>query len=229
MKNLKTKISIIFLAVITNLTFAQTTQEREVTDFTGIDASEGITVELTTGKETNVVVEADESIIDEVVTEVKANTLTIYMKGNTKIKSNIITVRVTAQSINNLDVSSGASIITQNLIEAEKLTLSSSSGAHLKVAFKAPSSSCKTSSGASAKLKGVSKYFKGNASSGSHINAEDLKSINATVDVSSGANITINVEERLEAEASSGGSINYSGNPKNVDISKSSGGSVHKN
>lgn len=229
MTNLKTILTLIFFSTLLNFSFAQSTQTRKVEDFNGIDSNEGIIVELTTSNKTSVVVIADESIIGDVITEVKENTLHVYIKGNVSLKNRDITVKVSATEIDNLDASSGSSIITQNLLEAESLRLSASSGAHLKVAYKAPNSSCNTSSGASAKLKGVTKFFKGNSSSGSHIKAKELKCINAELETSSGASISVSVEKELEAQASSGGSIDYYGSPKMVDVSKSSGGSIHKN
>lgn len=228
MKNLSTLFTIISLSLFTSCSYAQSTQERKVSDFTGIDASEGITVELTMGNDVHVMVVADESIIDDVITEVKGDDLQIYIKGNQHIRNKNITVKVTASNISRLDASSGSSITSKNLIESETLALSSSSGASLKIAYKAPHSSCKTSSGASANLKGVTKFFKGNASSGSHIKATDLKAINVTANASSGAHINIGVEDQLNADASSGGSINYYGSPKKIDANKSSGGSVNK-
>jgi hypothetical protein len=71
--------------------------------------------------------------------------------------------------------------------------------------------------------------FKAEASSGSSIDADQLKAQRVKADVSSGATIKCNVEEELIAEASSGGSVKYSGSPKMVDVDKSSGGSVRKN
>ncbi len=70
--------------------------------------------------------------------------------------------------------------------------------------------------------------FKTDASSGSHIHASDVKALKVKADVSSGASIHVNAEEELIAEASSGGSVKYTGSPTNVDVDKSSGGSVRK-
>lgn len=229
MKNLKTIALSISFSIIASVSVAQTSQERKISDFTSIDANEGIDVELTMAEANKCVVIADESIINYVLTEVTNNTLIIHIKGNKQLKSRKVTVKIDAKTINSIDASSGSSITSQNLIEAESLSLSSSSGADLKVTFKAPKSSCNTSSGASAKLKGVTKFFKGNASSGSNLKAKELQSINAKLDASSGADISISVEDQLEADASSGGSIKYYGSPKMVDIEKSSGGSVSKN
>ena len=65
------------------------------------------------------------------------------------------------------------------------------------------------------------------ASSGSEITALKLLSENGNANASSGGEINIFCSVFLKAEASSGGTIVYSGNPK-MDINMNSGGSVKK-
>jgi len=231
MKTLKHIAAVFTLILSTTFIFAQeSSQVRKVSGFSGVDVSEGIKVELTFGDKEYVEVFADEDYIDRVVTELSGSELDIYIKGNNwngQIKN--VTVKVTAKKVESLDASSGSSLISQNLIESDELKMSVSSGAHLKVAFKAPKASCDASSGASAKLKGVAKFFDTQASSGSTIDADEVKAVKVSADVSSGANISVYAEDEINAEASSGGSVKYSGSPKMVDVDKSSGGSVRKN
>ena len=224
-------LTTIILALASVLVFAQEkTEVRNVTGFSKIDVSEGIKVELTLGDKEFVEVTADEEYIDIVITEVSNGELDIYIKGNNWWNSNNrkILVKVTATKVESIDVSSGASVISQNLIENDELEMSASSGSSLKIAFKAKEASCDVSSRATAKLKGVAKYFDTEASSGSSIHASDVIAVKVKADVSSGASISVHAEEEIDAEASSGGSIKYSGSPKIVDVDKSSGGSVNK-
>lgn len=229
MKTLKLLAIIIIAAFATTLSAQEKSEIRNVKGFNGIDVSEGIKVELTQGKADSVIVIADTEYIDRVVTELDETTLKIYIKGNDWNGWNKkILVKVTAVKIEDIEASSGSTLVTQNLIESEKLEMEVSSGATIQVAYKAPNSSCESSSGATAKLKGVTKFFDAEANSGASIHAKELKAIKVKADVSSGASIDVNVEEELNADASSGGSIEYSGDPTMKDIEKSSGGSVSK-
>jgi hypothetical protein len=76
---------------------------------------------------------------------------------------------------------------------------------------------------------GKSQMFSANSSSGSSINAKELKTVSARAKASSGANIDVNVTGKLTANASSGGDIDYEGSPETVDKNTSSGGSVSGN
>lgn len=229
MKTLKLLAAASFLLFFATALNAQDkTEVRKVSGFNGIDVSEGIKVELTYGDKEFVEVTADEEYIESVITEVDGSTLEIHLKGNNwNMRNRHILVKVTAKQIEKLEASSGSSIITQNLIETENLKMHVSSGAGLKVAFKATTASCGSSSGANAKLKGDVGSFETDASSGASIHADELQAKKVNADVSSGASISVSVSDELIADASSGGSIRYIGSPKMKDIEKSSGGSVH--
>ncbi len=230
MKTFKKILPLLIMVFAITLVSAQDkTEVRNVTGFSGIDVREGIKLELTYGDKEYVEVTADEEYIDRVVTEVSGSTLEVYIKGNNwNSWHKEILVKVTAKKVESIDVSSGASLITQNLIESETLKMNVSSGASMKVAFKAPNASCKSTSGATARLKGVAKYFDVEANSGASLHASEVKAFKVKAEASSGANVSVEVEDDFTADASSGGSIKYSGSPKTVDIEKSSGGSVHK-
>jgi hypothetical protein len=114
-------------------------------------------------------------------------------------------------------------------IVTERLDLKSSSGSGLKLNnIKAQAVTCSSSSGSNIRLSGETITFKSNASSGSHINAEDLTTKISQADVSSGAGISTHVTDELNAHASSGGSVSYVGNPAVLNKSKSSGGNISK-
>jgi len=230
MKTLKLLAAIVLIAFSTTVNAQEKTEVRDVKGFTSVDVSEGIKVLLTYGDKEFVEVTADADIMDKIATEVNGSELDIYIKGNNWNggKRKVI-VKVTAIKIESLDASSGSSIVTTNTIESETLTTSVSSGASIKATINAQKVSCDASSGAHASLTGKTTMFRGDASSGSSIDASELKAKRVNADVSSGATIKCNAEDELIAEASSGGSVKYSGSPKTVDVDKSSGGSVRKN
>jgi hypothetical protein len=66
------------------------------------------------------------------------------------------------------------------------------------------------------------------ASSGSDIDAKELLVVTCVAEASSGAGITVNVKDNLKAKASSGGDINYYGNPTAVTNNSSRSGNVDK-
>jgi hypothetical protein len=204
------------------------TEERNVTeDFTEVRGSAGLDVYLTQGNENKIVIEADENLLQYIETDIEDGKLHVTTSENIG-RSKAKKVYVTYKELTNIEASSGADVTGNSVIKSQNLSLKSSSGADLKVEVFAQKLIAKTSSGADIEVSGKASSLDADASSGSEIDAKKLLVINCNAEVSSGAEITINVQERLETEVSSGGDINYYGNPVSVNSNESHSGSVNK-
>lgn len=204
-------------------------EERDISsNFETIKVQQGINLYLTQGNSTDISVEADDNIIDLLKTEVKNNELKIYFDKNV-YKAKARNVYLTTRDISEIRTSSGAHVRSENTIEAKTLDLDSSSGSSIKIHVNANEVISETSSGATMKIQGKTGSFSASSSSGSSINASGLKTVDAYAKASSGANIDLNVSGKLTAKASSGGDIDYDGNPIDVNKDTSSGGSVSGN
>ena len=211
-----------------NLLAGNETQNREVAKFSGIDAREGIKVNIVQGTAESVKVTANADYISELVTEVESGTLVIRWDKKMKIKNRNATVDVVATDLNRIVASSGASV-KADTIKADMLKLASSSGARLEVnGVSASRIDVGTSSGASVEVSGTAARAGLDASSGARIKGSKLTVGDASASASSGASISVSVTDNLSADASSGGSIRYGGKPQFSDVKASSGGSISK-
>lgn len=206
------------------------TEERTVTySFDGIDVSQGISVYITQGDEEKITVETDENIQELLKTTVTKNgILKIFFDEpvrNIKTKN----VYVTIKNVQLLESSSGSTITAEEAIHAESIQLKSSSGSSIRVELVSTNTSSKASSGSSIKIIGRTNALDAKASSGSTIRADRFEASEVEAQVSSGASIEVYATDVLSADASSGGSIEFNGNPKKIVKNTSSGGSVHKN
>jgi hypothetical protein len=228
--------ALIFTALLvlatTSLSASNETENRKVAAFTSIKVSSGIDLYLKMGDTEKVTVVADDDQIDDLVTEVSGGVLKIYMKdrflnfnwGINKERK----VYVTVKTLEALSASAGSDVYSESVITSENLKLDISSGSDLKIEVDASELWLEASSGSDAKLRGKAKNFRANASSGSDLNAEELKTKICKVEVSSGSDAKVYVTDEFYANASSGGDIQYSGEPTHKDIHESSGGDVSK-
>lgn len=201
-------------------------EKREISEnFTEVSAAEGIDVYITQGNDFEIVVEADENILDLIATDINDNRLRIHAEEN--IGRATKRVYVTLPEITVLKTSSGAEITSKNNLEASIIELSASSGSEINLDLTAKEVDADTSSGADITLRGSADQFFADASSGSDIRAKEFQVKTCIAGASSGADISVAVEESLTADASSGADISYSGNPS-VKKKKSVSGSVHK-
>ena len=201
-------------------------ERREVVaNFTEVHASEGLDVFVTQGTDFKITVEADENIIDLIGTDIRDGRLKVHAIEN--IGRATKNVYVTLPDISELNSSSGADLIVQNTISADRIELDASSGSDLEVEVNAQEVIADASSGADIKVSGRTDVLYADASSGSDIKARGLVTKRCTADASSGADISVNVSESLVADASSGADISYTGDAS-VQKKKSVSGSVHK-
>ncbi|AFL81616.1 Protein of unknown function (DUF2807) [Aequorivita sublithincola DSM 14238] len=204
------------------------TEERNLTDdFTEVRGSAGLDVYLTQGSENKIVVEADENLLQYIETDIENGKLHVTTSENIG-RSKAKKVYVTYKNLTNIEASSGADVTGNSVIKSQNLSLKSSSGADLKVEVFTQQLSAKSSSGSDLEISGKASSLDADASSGSEINAKKLLVINCIAEASSGAEVTVNVQEKLETKIGSGGEINYYGNPVSVNSNKSHSGSVNK-
>ncbi|MDY7396564.1 head GIN domain-containing protein [Aureibaculum sp. 2210JD6-5] len=202
------------------------TQDRKISsDFDAITVSHGIEVRLTMSDATSLSLEADENLHDIIITEAEDGVLRIYSEENIW-SAKARKVYLTAENINKIKATSGSEVISENTISAGDFDIRVSSGADVRLMLDVGNLSCNTSSGSDARLKGNAGHFIASSSSGSNIRAKELTTKTCNAAVSSGADISVNVTDKLNAAASSGGGIRYSGNPTEVKKSSSSGGSI---
>ncbi|SHI80715.1 Putative auto-transporter adhesin, head GIN domain [Arenibacter nanhaiticus] len=195
-------------------------------NFTTVTASEGLNVFITQGSDFEILVEADENVLDLIGTDIKNGTLRIHAQEN--IGKATKKVFVMLPKITALETSSGANMRTKNTITAKNVKLSASSGSRLQIEqLMADDIKAGTSSGASITLGGEVNNLYTKASSGASIDAKNLLSNICQAEASSGANIQINVSSSLEADASSGGHISYTGKAQLTQRKTSSGSVSH--
>lgn len=206
----------------------EVTVMRHVIDYTKIEASQGIKVDVLAGNADSLSVTAPSDIIDKIITEVKDGTLMIHWDRKANIKTpHRIEVSVPMKAVNLIKASSGATVITDT-VRGNELKFYSSSGSQINTMVEAQSVIAKTSSGASIKIVGQTKNAEYEASSGSHITANKLQAVDVNAEASSGAGIKVNTGSKLEAKAHSGAHIRYSGSPNMVYVESGSGGSISK-
>ena len=202
-------------------------QDREIKSFSVISASSGLDVYVVQGDKESLTVEADENLMEHIITRVKGDELILKVDGNIR-RATKMSVYVTLVNVHEINVSSGADLETRGLINASNLDISVSSGADAKMEINAKELSCSVSSGADARLQGKADYFAGKASSGSDLRAKELIAKTCKAKASSGGDVSVYASEAIEAHASSGGDVSYYGNPEKVNVSDSSGGDVNR-
>jgi len=204
------------------------TKDRDISsNFEAVEVSQGLDLYITQSNTTSITVEADENLHHIIQTEVQGSTLKIYATENIR-RAASRKIFLNVETIALIQSNSGSDVFSKNTIEVDELTLNSSSGSDIELSVKTNTLHCNASSGSDINLKGTTNILIADAASGSDIRAYRLNAKTSKVTASSGADISINTSKELTARATSGADIIYSGEPKIINKSDSSSGSVRQ-
>lgn len=227
MKNRKPYLFTTALLMISILSFGQM---RNVGDFHAVRASSGVSVKLIKSNAPSVNVEMKKGDPKNVITEVKGGILFVKIKSNKLSWGNSTQAKITVNftELDEVQVSSGSTLRSDDVISASSMEIEVSSGSTAHLMVDARTADVEVTSGSTLKLKGEADTGKFEANSGSTINAGDFETDNATAEASSGSTILIHVNDTLNAEANSGASIRYSGDVKHKNFDKGWSGSISR-
>lgn len=205
-------------------------QTRDVGDFHAVKTSTSVNVTLVKSNDTKVEITMKKGSEKDLVTKVKNGVLYVKTKSGSGSWGNNTSADVTVYftELDEVSASAGSTLKTEDVIKGNRVEINVSSGATAKLEVDAQTVDVDVSSGATLKLKGEASKGSFEASSGSTLNAYKFETEYAVAEASSGATVSLHVNDSLEAEAGSGGSINYTGDVKNKKIDAGWSGSIKR-
>ena len=225
---MKKVLTIIFLvAAMATTGLAQNTETRSLDDFSAISIGEAIKLVLVPGNKNEAKITADNVDLDEIETRVFGSKLKIELTGS-RYKNIEVEIRLTYKSLEELSVSSAASVWTDGPIKTEDLEISVSSAGDARLDIDVNEVDVSASSSGNLVLKGKTISQRVGVSSAGVYKAYDLACEDAYVRASSAGSARVSASKKIDAKASSAGSIKYKGDPDKVYVNSSSGGSAGK-
>lgn len=216
----------LFIFCASEISFAQS---KSLSSFTSISTSGSVQVELVKGDSPRAEYSIVKGNAEDLFIEVKGQELTVKIKSKNSMWNRSETkakVTVYYQTLSGIDCSAGSSLKADAEIVSSSMAIESSSGANCSVKVKSTDVNIDCSSGSKVSVSGSASAVNLDASSGARIDAVALVASDAVADVSSGASISLYASKKLNADASSGGSIKYKGNPEKTNIHSGVSGSV---
>ena len=209
----------------------QKTDKRNTAEYDEIKLLGFFDIDLVSGKEGEINVQAEENLLPYIKTEVEGTTLKIYQEKEKNLqpsKSMKILITVPFEKISAIYLSGSGDINTKNQIKTDKFaaTLSGSGDVNLDVDI--VDLEAKLSGSGDVRLKGKSDKLMARISGSGSITAEDLASKDVDAGISGSGDIRVNCSENLTARISGSGDIIYKGEPKSKDTKVSGSGNIRK-
>ncbi len=130
-------------------------------------------------------------------------------------------------TLDNIDAKAGAVIRSEMTIDAKSFSIVSKMGSDVKLDLNVKSLEVDSSMGSEVELTGKAETVDIKSKMGSRVNASMLQSQDVTVTSSMGSDVSVFVENNLNASADFGASISYKGNPAHKNTSKFLGAEVN--
>ena len=213
------------LAIILSGAWAQSAQDRNVGEFSGVKVSGIFVVNVSQGAANSVKVEAEENIINNIVTVVKDDVLTISSDGSTKSEKPI-NITVTVKELKKVDVSGAAKIKGEGEFASDKISVHAAGAGSTALQLKANEVNVNGSGAGNIKLSGTANTLKADMSGAAELKAYELEVQTASIDASGASNAKVTAKQSISADASGAANVSFKGNPASKNINKSGSGSV---
>jgi len=200
-------------------------EERPVGDFSGIQVTNQGDAIIELGQAESLVVEAEDNLLEHIVTEVRGNTLVLGTENNVNLNNTKpIRYHLTVMTLDDIHITSSGNV-TAPAMEVNNFAVRVSSSGNLDMdGIEANRLEVDISSSGNVNIGGgqVEEQNIAITSSGEY-DGRNVDSRQAQVRLSSSGDATIRVSDRLQADLSSSGNVYYTGNPE-VNINESSSG-----
>lgn len=203
------------------------TEVRNHNEFKGIKNSGSIDVEVMQSENKEIKVEADDNIIEYVITKIDDGILRIHLKDNLSYRNITVRVYVNTPVIENLSVSGSGTLISKNVIkDEERIELKVSGSGDMNVNVEAPLIVAHLSGSGKINMQGRTKDFSSNISGSGDLVGNNLLAENTTIKVSGSGTAYVFASVKMDAKVTGSGSIFYSGNPSSTQTKKSGSGLI---
>jgi hypothetical protein len=202
-------------------------KEVSLNNFSILDVSDNIEVEIIISKDTKAEIEADENIIDHILVEQRGSILSISSDKRIRMARSKKVI-VYCNELKEIDASTASNVFSGKPLQIEDLRIDAKSAANIELSGEFTNLDINGSSSADITLNGTTKSLSVNLSSAADLNAFELKADKAVVNVSSASDARIRVSNEAHLRASSAADIVYKGSPEIIDSKSSSAGDIKK-
>jgi hypothetical protein len=222
------------------------TRDFTVSDFHGIEVSNGFDVTLVQGDAEALTLTAQENLFEYIIVKVDQGTLKIYSDEN-MMATQPLKARITFKSIDKLRVSGGGDVVGETSVDVNTLGIEISGGGDFTSVINTGELDCRISGGGDAKIDGRIGTYKLDLTGGGDVVSDmDVNILNCTVSgggdltlrgkkaseavihISGGGDLEVEMElEKMNCSVSGGGNASLRGSAVTLDIEVNGGGDIN--
>jgi len=191
------------------------TETRKVSDYKKISVAGSFNVELVKNNKSEIIIKANENLLEYIITEVKNGKLKIKIKKGYQLKATkTIKITVSFSSIDAVSLAGSGYIFSEDNINSDNLKLSLAGSGTINLSVSTTNLISSIAGSGNINLNGNSTKFNCSIAGSGNINAYELKADILKVSTAGSGNANVHAINEINASTSGSGNINYKGNPK---------------
>lgn len=203
-------------------------ETRELSSFSGMDIGGAFKVTLKKTGKHRVTIDAEDHLLQRIVTEVKGSTLRVYMDGNNIRTTRSMELVIEFANIDRLDISGASTIICDDVITAKDFELDVSGAGTTRLLIEAENMTTDVSGAGSLTIRGKAKSQKIDMTGAGSLIADEFECDYTEIESSGAGSARVVANKELRADCSGAGSVRYRGNPEKVYADSNGAGSVKR-
>ena len=205
---------LLLLALLSYTILAKAQEQRKFDYFDAVSATGDVTVTLIKGEAPSASILSEGIDEDNITMYIKDDMLRIQLIEGWFDDADDVEITVYYEQLRTVKAAAGARVRAEGTIESEELKLKAASGAILEASVDCKSLKASASEGAELTISGVTESQDANVSTGGQYYGFALESTHSKVKSNTGGEAYVVARERLDANANTGGSIYYKGDPE---------------
>lgn len=202
-----------------------TVETRHPGEFHSVDLGSAYEVTIVQGSQSEVRIETDQNLLQNITTTIKNGELTISSEGNLRPTKSIF-ITITSPSYNAVDAEGASHVKAATPITSDDLSLSLDGSGTFNMEVHAQRLNSQIVGSGRIKLTGGSHSHLAGINGSGDISADQLSADTTKVEIVGSGDASLNVANRLEASITGSGRVRYRGNVKDVYRSVTGSGSV---
>ena len=187
----------------------------KVDEFDKVEIGGAFIVKLTPDNASNVVIEADENLIDYIEVAVRGTTLEVNSKRRLDSREGVF-IHIPVGNLSRLSCSGASEVSTTKPLQTKDLDIDLSGAGKLDLMLDAENISLDVSGATLVYLDGAAKLLEINMSGAGSLEASELEVQDCVARISGVGKILVNFKGTLDAEVSGLGQVEYVGEPESV-------------
>jgi hypothetical protein len=222
------RITILFSLLIGNYIIAtsQTTEERKLPSFDKLKITSDVKVFLTKGTEEKVKVVVSGLELLDVETKVNGKTLEIELSRGIHMDASV-ELYVSYKEMRDINVGASGRLSVQTPLDGDKVVLIANTNGEIDTELNLKTVDVKVGQGAVVRLRGKTGSIDANVSTKGILSALEIQSDSTYIQVGSAGIAKVTAIYLLDANVRMGGTLTYSGTPKEKNIKTGIGATVN--